>query len=78
VTLEATTDVTFDDFGLRRPVVGAILAVSDPIHLEVQATLRPTADGTQPPERGRLPEIGSPTSLVPPCALGCTGWCRLR
>jgi len=44
VTLVATTDVTFDDFGLRRPVVGPILAVSDPIHLEVRATLQPAAD----------------------------------
>lgn len=30
-------DVTFDDFGLMRPTVGSILAVSDPIHLEVKA-----------------------------------------
>jgi polyisoprenoid-binding protein YceI len=44
VTVKATTDVTFDDFGLRRPVVGPILAVSDPIHLEVDATLRPAAN----------------------------------
>lgn len=44
VSLEATTDVTFDDFGLRRPVVGPILAVSDPIHLEVNATLQRAAD----------------------------------
>lgn len=40
VVLKATTDVTFDDFGLRRPVIGPILAVSDPIHLEVDLTLK--------------------------------------
>ena len=44
VTIKATADVTFDDFGLRRPVVGPILAVSDPIHLEVDATLQRTAN----------------------------------
>ncbi|MEJ2291158.1 MAG: YceI family protein [Deinococcales bacterium] len=44
VTVKAKADVTFDDFGLKRPVVGPILAVSDPIHLEVDATLRRAAD----------------------------------
>ena len=44
VTVKAKTDVTFDDFGLRRPVVGPILSVSDPIHLEVDATLTPSTD----------------------------------
>ena len=37
VTIDLSTDVTFDDFALDRPTVGPILAVSDPIHLEVQA-----------------------------------------
>lgn len=37
VTVDLATDVTFDDFQLRRPTVGPILAVSDPIHLEVSA-----------------------------------------
>jgi len=44
VSLEATTEVTFDDFGLRRPVVGPILAVSDPIRLVVKAVLQRSAD----------------------------------
>ncbi len=44
VSLEATTEVTFDDFGLRRPVVGPILAVSDPIRLDVKAVLQRSAD----------------------------------
>ena len=44
IAVKATTDVTFDDFGLKRPVVGPILAVSDPIHLEVDATFRRATD----------------------------------
>jgi len=40
ITVKATTDVTFDDFGLKRPVVGPILAVSDPIHLQVDLTFQ--------------------------------------
>lgn len=40
VSLDATTDVTFADFALSRPTVGPILAVSDPIHLEVTAAFQ--------------------------------------
>jgi len=40
VSLDATTDVTFADFALTRPTVGPILAVSDPIHLEVTAAFQ--------------------------------------
>ncbi len=43
VTVDAATDVTFDDLGLRRPVIGPILAVSDPIHLAVTVVVRPVA-----------------------------------
>ena len=44
ITVKAATDVTFDDFGLRRPVVGPILSVADPIHLTVDATLMRSAE----------------------------------
>lgn len=40
VTVDATTSFTFDDFGLTRPVVGPILAVSDPIRLTVSVALQ--------------------------------------
>ncbi len=40
VTVDASTSFTFDDFGLTRPVVGPILAVSDPIRLTVTVVLK--------------------------------------